>query len=83
MRISACLISLRIYRIHIFISYINHIRYEGLGIKDIREYLDSNHPHVYAYLPEPNIELPKTPKSWLANVCATVLQDKFSEWVES
>ena len=37
-------------------------RYEGLGIKEIRKYLDENHPEVYAYLPEPNIELPKTPK---------------------
>ena len=38
---------------------------------------------MYAYLPEPNLELPKVPKQWLANVCATVLQDKFSNWVKA
>ena len=37
-------------------------RYEGLGVKEIRQYLDDNHPEVYAYLPEPSLELPKTPK---------------------
>lgn len=37
-------------------------RYEGLGIKEIRGLLDVQHPEVYAYLPEPSLELPKTPK---------------------
>lgn len=57
-------------------------RYEGLAIKDIRAYLDEEHPEVYSYLPEPSLELPKTPKAWLANVCATILEDKFSQWVK-
>ena len=57
-------------------------RYEGLGIKEIRKYLDDNHPHVYEYLPEPNLELPKTPKQWIANVCATLLKESFSKWVK-
>ena len=56
-------------------------RFEGLGIKEIRSFLDAHHPQVYDYLPEPDIELPKTPKQWFANVCATVLEDKFSKWV--
>ena len=46
------------------------------------QFLDKKHPHVYEYLPEPNIELPKTPKAWIANICATVLEDKFSKWVK-
>ena len=57
-------------------------RYEGLGVKEIRTYLDEQHPEVYAYLPEPSLELPKTPKQWIANVCATVLHDEFSKWVK-
>ena len=57
-------------------------RYEGLGIKEIRQYLNTRHPHVYKYLPEPNIELPKTPKQWIANVCASVIEDDFSQWVK-
>jgi len=57
-------------------------RYEGLGVKEIRDFLDNNHPHVYAYLPEPSLELPKIPKQWIANVCATVLEDQFTDWVK-
>ena len=57
-------------------------RYEGIGIKDMREFLDNSYPYVYQYLPEPNIELPKVPKQWFANVCATLLQEKFSQWVK-
>ena len=58
-------------------------RYEGLGIREIRQYLDENHPEVYAYLPEPNIELPKTPKQWIVNVVASVVKDEFLKWVEA
>lgn len=57
-------------------------QYEGLGIKEIRQFLDENHPEVYAYLPEPSLELPKTPKQWIINVVATILQDEFSKWVK-
>ena len=53
-----------------------------MGIKQIRAFLDEHHPEVYAYLPEPNLELPKVPKEWLGNVCATLLEDKFSSWVK-
>ena len=52
-------------------------------MKDIIAFLDEKHPHVYDYLPEPNIELPKTPKQWIANVCSSVLEDKFSKWVKA
>ena len=37
---------------------------------------------LYGYLPEPSLELPKTPKQWLANVCVTVLHEDFSKWVK-
>ena len=37
-------------------------RYEGLGVKEILAYLDDNHRHVFKYLPDSKIELPKTPK---------------------
>ena len=57
-------------------------RYEGLAVKDIRAYLDEKHPEVYEYLPEPSLELPKTPKAWTANVIATILEDEFSRWVK-
>jgi hypothetical protein len=57
-------------------------QYEGLGIKEIRQFLDQKHPEVYAYLPEPNLELPKTPKQWVCNVVATILQEEFTKWVK-
>ena len=64
------------------ILIIHSFRYEGLGVKEIRGYLDEHHPEVYLYLPEPTLELPKIPKQWLANVCATVLHEDFSKWVK-
>ena len=57
-------------------------RYEGLGIKEIRKLLDDHHPEVYLYLPEPDIELPKVPKEWIGNVCATILEENFNQWVK-
>ena len=59
-----------------------YYRYKGLGIKDIRQFLDEEALHVYKYLPEPSTELPKVPKEWLGDVCATVLQAKFNQWVK-
>ena len=32
------------------------------------------------YLPEPR-EFKKVPKQWIANVCATILGDTFTNWV--
>ena len=57
-------------------------QYDGLGVKEIRQFLDEKHPHVYEYLQEPNLELPKTPNQWLCNVCQTVLKESFSNWVK-
>ena len=56
-------------------------RYDGLGVKEIKQLLNEQYPHVYEYLPHPKIELPKTPKQWIANVCATVIGKPFIEWV--
>ena len=72
------MITIHISPNHFCLSY----RYPGLGIREIREFLDEQHPHVYNYLPEPDIELPKVPKEWFVNVCATVLQEKFTKWIK-
>ena len=45
--------------------------------------MDKHYPDVYDYLPEPEIELPKTPKQWIANVCASLLKEKFTKWVKA
>ena len=69
-----------ILRINDFESFSNS--YVGLGLKEIRNFLDNGYPHVYQYLPEPEMELPKVPKEWVGNVIATILEDKFSKWVK-
>ena len=47
------------------------------------QFLRQHHSHVFEYLPDPDLELPKTPKQWIANVCATVLEDRFNNWVKA
>ena len=56
-------------------------RYECLGVKEILAFIKENHRSVYAYYPEPKIELPKTPKQWISNVAASVLGETFNKWV--
>ena len=57
------------------------LRYEGLGIKDILKFLTEKHPEVFDYLPEKDLELPKTPKQWVCNIVASVLGERFNKWV--
>ena len=57
------------------------LRYEGLGIKDILKFLTEKHPEVFDYLPEKDLELPKTPKQWVCNIIASVLGERFNKWV--
>ena len=57
-------------------------QYEGLGVKEILRFLDDNHPNIFIYLPEREIELPKTPKQWIGNVISSMLGDRFNSWVQ-
>ena len=45
-------------------------RYEGLGVKEIQQYLKAHHANVYEYLPEPEIELAKRSSSTVAQTLA-------------
>ena len=54
-------------------------QYENLTIDAIAKFV-APYNAVGHYLPEPS-EIPKLPKQWIANVCATVLQDIFTNWV--
>ena len=54
-------------------------QYEGLAIKDILEFV-SDKPQVEYYLPE-DIDLPKIPKQFIIDICATVLGDQFHIWI--
>ena len=46
-------------------------RYEGLAVKDILQWLDDEHPHVFMFMPEKRVELAKAPRQYVANVVAT------------
>ena len=52
-------------------------------MKEILRFLTEHHRHVFKYLPEPELELPKTPKQWVCNVIASELGDKFTKWVKA
>ena len=55
-------------------------QYEGLYLKDIAEFA-VQHPNIAAYMPD-DPDLPKTPKQWIINVCATVIGKPFKAWVK-
>jgi hypothetical protein len=56
-------------------------RYEGLGVKEVLSFLKDNHQQVFDYLPEPKLELPKTPKQWICNISASIIGEPFNKWV--
>ena len=64
---------------------VRHIQvplYEGLALKDISKFLNDGHEEVFDYMPDAQ-EIHKVSKSWITNVCATVLKGIFSGWVKN
>ena len=55
--------------------------YETLSIKKILEFLEDGHKHVFDFLPDLQ-ELDKVSREWICNVCCTVLEHEFEEWVK-
>ena len=51
-------------------------------MKDVMAFLDESHSHVYRYLPDRKLELPKTPKQWICNIVASVVGEPFGKWVK-
>ena len=62
---------------HISVPY-----YDTLTIKTILAFLDDGREKVYDYLPDLQ-ELDKVSREWICNVCYTVLQDEFGDWVKT
>ena len=56
-------------------------QYEGLTIKEMDEAIFQRHEGIYQYLPD-EVEIHKTPKQWIVNVAASVLEDTFTDWVK-
>ena len=56
------------------------LMYETLTIKKILAFLEDGREQVFDYLPDLQ-ELDKIAREWICNVCGTVLQDEFEQWV--
>lgn len=56
-------------------------QYEGLTIKEMDNEIFQRHSVIYSYLPD-QVEIHKTPKQWIVNVAASVLEDTFTDWVK-
>ena len=55
--------------------------YETLTVEKIGEFCNL-HQAVYAYFPDSR-EMPKIPRQWTINVCATLIGDDFVNWVKA
>ena len=54
-------------------------QYKNLSLEKIFEYIGQV-PQIEAYLPD-EIDIPKIPKQWIVNVCASILGQNFRDWV--
>ena len=61
------------------VQHISLPAYEGLGVNDICDFLQS-HQHVARYLPDLS-EIRRLPKEFLANVSYTAIGKPFGDWV--
>ena len=64
------------------VRYIQIPQYDGLSIKDISNFLEEGHRHVFQYMPDSQ-EIHKVPKQWIANVANSILKNIFSDWVKA
>ena len=63
------------------VKRINIPAYEGMGIKEICNFL-MQHQHIAEWLPDLR-EIPRLPKEYLGNIAFTVLGDTFGDWVKA
>jgi hypothetical protein len=56
-------------------------QYEGLGLKDISEYLQQ-HQQAFDFFPDGGREQHKLPKQWVVNVAAAFIGSEFISWIK-
>jgi len=54
-------------------------QYKNLSLEKIFDYIGGV-PQIKAYMPD-EIDIPKIPKQWIVNVCASVVGQDFRNWV--
>ena len=54
-------------------------QYKSLTVEKILEFI-SDFPDIESFLPDDQ-DLAKTPKQWIINVCAAVVNEPFKNWV--
>ena len=54
-------------------------QYKSLTVEKILEFI-SDFPDIESFLPDDQ-DLAKTPKQWIINVCAVVVNEPFKKWV--
>ena len=67
---------------HLLNDQIQHFhvpQYKSLTVEKILEFI-CDLPDIASFLPD-DIDLPKTPKQWIINVCAAVIGRPFKNWV--
>ena len=55
--------------------------YESLSLEKITEYCRQQPNDIHNYMPD-RLEVHKVPREWVCNVIATVLKNKFTDWVD-
>ena len=55
-------------------------QYETLTLKNIFEFLEDGNLAVFDYLPDKQ-EIDKVSREWICNVCATIMKNKFTDWL--
>ena len=67
---------------HLLNDQIQHFhvpQYKSLSVEKILEFIVTQ-PDIADFLPD-DIDLAKTPKQWIVNVCAAVVGEPFKTWV--
>ena len=54
-------------------------QYKSLSLEKILEFI-ADIPNIETFLPD-DIDIAKTPKQWIVNVCAAVINQPFKDWV--
>ena len=55
-------------------------QYNTLTIEKIFDFLEDGNLAVFDYLPDKQ-EVDKISREWICNVCATIMKNKFTDWI--